>query len=217
MDGVLQTGASSDNTTTSRAAIVTQALEVGNASALQATPAALKDRNLRGNCSQIAIWSTALTGAQAQLLESGADPRTVAPDDLEFYAPLEIFAPHENPNNYAKDIIGPVTPTVNVAEFDGLRPTRLVPSGQPPPKFLPAMRPMIVIVGHVTPTSANLMSHIGRVEGVHKIQYSTDTQYNNEVVGAYDPADTQPVMKHLRSRGSRPRPPITTDLSLMAT
>jgi len=115
--------------------------------------------NANGKIGHVAVWDgVALTAAEHALLAAGADPRTIRPGDLAFYARLE------EPD--AADLVTDAVPAPGPgAAFDTDR--------------WPGSRPFIVGLGDPTPNSIRVLSHAGRAVQ-HVIEYSLDGSFSNQ-------------------------------------
>lgn len=132
-------------------------------------------RELDGLIGVVAVWDGVhLSAGQHRALAQGADPRTIQPDSLTFFARLE------EPD--AIDYVSLITPTPGAGtNFNTDR--------------WPEFKPIVQSLGDVTPTSIRIMSHVGR-PAVHKIEYSRDTSYGGESEALLSSRDLDYVVVH---------------------
>ncbi len=124
--------------------------EVNDPLTLGASPAAGAE-STGARVGHFAVWGAcALTPAEHLLLAEGADPRTIRPDCLTFYASLEDLQ--------GEDLVGGALPQQTAgAAFSVDR--------------YPFAKPLVTGLGDVRPAAIRLMSHAGR-PATHAVEYT---------------------------------------------
>jgi len=122
---------------------------------------------LGGIVHHFVFWDQIITTHNIEYLADGADPRTIQPQDLTFFAWLDRYSLDDPIDAYA-DLVNGITPY----QIDG--------NNNPidDPTFLITTTPsvyyksLVIILGHTQTTSVKILTNVGRT-ALHQIEYST--------------------------------------------